>query len=81
MGKPIKVDAERMSPEEETEARAAPVIRVKVTSNDPVPPAEVARVKRRAFAIGVALTAGAGVAAAVGYLIWGKRKPRRRKHA
>ena len=82
MGKPIKVEAERMTPEESSEARAKPVIRVKARGLDPVTPDEVIRAQRRGFAVGVALAAGAGVAAAVGYLfLRGKRKPQRRKHA
>ena len=82
MSEPIKVDAKRMTPEESAEARTKPVIRVKAKGLDPVTPEEVTRAQRRGFAVGVALAAGAGVAAAVGYLfLRGKRKPQRRKHA
>jgi hypothetical protein len=81
MSEPEKMTAERMTPEEEAAARAAPTIKVRAKSLDPVHPDEVIRARRRGFAVGVALAAGAGVAAAVGYLFWGKRKPQRRKHA
>lgn len=81
MSEPVKVTAERMTPEEEAATRARPTIKVKARSADPVPPEEVDRARLRGFAVGVALAAGAGVAAAVGYLLWGKRKPQRRRHA
>ncbi len=72
------VTPERLTPEQVAELHTQPVRTVRAKSLDPVPAAEVQRAKVRGFMLGAALAAGAGVAAAVGYLFIKRRKPSRR---
>jgi hypothetical protein len=69
-----------MTPEEEAASREAGVRTVRAKSLDPVPVEEAQRAKWRAFAVGVTVAAGASVAAAIGYMLVGKRRAHRRKH-
>jgi hypothetical protein len=83
VSKPEPIQAERLTPEEAEQLRAVPLRTVRATNTDPVPVNEVQRAKVRGFVLGAALAAGAGVAAAVGYLfIRGVRTPqgKRRNH-
>lgn len=77
------LEAQRLTPEEEEKLRGEPLRTVRARNAEPVPATEVARARVRGFMMGAAVAAGAGVAAAVGYLfIRGARTPRkrRRKH-
>jgi len=77
---PVKVEAERMSAEDEAVARAAPVRTVRAKSADPVSAKDARRARVRAFAVGAAVATGASVAAAIGYIILGRRRAQRRNH-
>lgn len=74
MNKPESIQAERLTPEEEAALHTQPIRTVRAKSMDPVPATEVQRARVRGFVLGAALAAGAGVAAAVGYLFIKRRK-------
>lgn len=82
MSEPGPIEAQRLTPEEEAKLRGEPLRTVRARNAEPVPATEVARARVRGFVLGATVAAGAGVAAAVGYLFFrGVRTPRkRRKH-
>ena len=79
--KPIRVEAQRMTPEEDAAARQSPVRTVRARRAGPPPTRDVTRARWRGVIIGAALAGAAAVAAAAGHFWWGRRSPQKDGHA